>query len=51
MMGSLKQELRAVDSSVNVHTISPGMVLTGSLLLRDQSLQLPVIFLFKPPMV
>lgn len=30
MMGSLKEELRAADSSVSVHTISPGMVLTGA---------------------
>lgn len=30
MMGSLKAELQAADSSVSVHTISPGMVLTGA---------------------
>lgn len=29
MMGSLKAELQAAGSSVSVHTISPGMVLTG----------------------
>lgn len=32
MMGSLKAELQAAGSSVSVHTISPGMVLTGLLL-------------------
>lgn len=32
MMGSLKAELQAAGSSVSVHTISPGMVLTGAFL-------------------
>ena len=30
MMGSLKAELGQTDSLVSVHTISPGMVLTGA---------------------